>query len=130
MKNLNYKKHINKQSGQTLVTLLFFMIISISITSAVIIVVFNTIVSGGNFEQGTKAYYAAETGIENALLRLLRDPNYTGETLSLNGVTVNVSVNGDVITSVAEYGNSIRKIEVETVYNNNIREVLTWKEID
>ena len=119
------------QKGQTVVTLLFLMVISISIISAIVVVVYNTVVAGGNFEQGTIAYYAAEAGAENGLIRLLRYPAYTGETLSVDGATVTVQVlGGDTIISVAEYGNSIRKVEVQTVYNNNTREVLSWREIN
>lgn len=130
MRKINQRNQLYGQQGQTLVTLLFFMIISISIISAVVIVVFNTIVSGGNYEQGNVAYYAAEAGAENALLRLLRDPSYSGETLTVDAATVTISVVGNTITSVAEYGNSIRKVEVQTVYNNNMLEVSTWKEIN
>lgn len=121
---------LKNQKGQTIVTLLFFMVISISVISAVVVVVVNTVISGGNFEQGTVAYYAAEAGAENALLRILRNPSYSGETLTIDGATVTIQVIGNTITSVAEYGNSIRKVEVQTVYNNNMLEVSTWKEIN
>lgn len=118
------------QKGQTIVTLLFFMVISISIVTAVVVVVFNTVVSGGNYEQGNVAYYAAEAGAQNALLRLVRNPSYAGEALTVDGAAVTVTVSSDVITSIAQYGNAIRKIQVETVYNNNMREVVSWTEID
>lgn len=124
MKNKFYEQ------GQAVVTLLFFMVISISIITAIVVVVMNNATSGSNVEQGTVAYYSAETGIENALLRLLRDPSYTGETMNVDDATVTIVVSGNTITSTAHYANSIRKIQVQTVYNNNVLTVSSWREIN
>jgi hypothetical protein len=120
----------NCQKGDILVTLLFFMVISIAIITSIVFIVFNTLKSGTNLEQGVLAYYGAESGIENALLRLIRNPNYSGETLTLDQGTVLIEINGNVITSTATVANSVRQIQVETVYNNNILEVASWKEIN
>ena len=124
MKNKTYQK------GQAVVTLLFFMVIAISIITSIVIIVVNSATSGSNVEQGTVAYYSAETGAENALLRLLRDPNYTGETMNVNGATVTIVVSSNTITSTAAYANSIRKVQVQTLYNNNVLSVSSWKEIN
>jgi hypothetical protein len=124
MKNKTYQK------GQAVVTLLFFMVIAISIITSIVIIVVNSATSGSNVEQGTVAYYSAETGAENALLRLLRDPNYTGETMNVNGATVTITVSSNTITSTAKYANSIRKVQVQTLYNNNVLSVSSWKEIN
>jgi hypothetical protein len=122
-------KIINNQKGQAIVTLLFIMVISVSIITSVVIVASNNLASGSNLEQGTVAYYAAEAGAENALIRLIRDSGYNGEILAVDGATVTIQVTGNTITSIAEYGNSIRKVEVQTLYNNNVRSVVSWKEI-
>jgi hypothetical protein len=126
----NLVKKRNNQEGQALVTLIFIMVISIAVITAVVIVAANNIASGSRFEQGTVAYYAAETGAQNALLRKLRNPSYNGEVLTVNGATVTIQVVGDNIVSTAEYGKSIRKIEVITTYSNNILSVASWKEIE
>lgn len=118
------------QKGQALVMLLFFMVVSITVITAVVIVVANSITTGSYFERGSVAYYSAEAGIENALLRLLRDPDYTGETLEVDGAEVTIVVDGGIITSTAEYANTVRKIQVETIYDNNVLEVATWREIN
>lgn len=118
------------QKGQAVLTLLFFMVISVSIITAVVIVVINSAQAGSNVEQGTVSYYAAETGAENALLRLLRDPNYTGEVMNVTGGTITIFVSGGTITSTAKIDNSIRKVQVQTVYNGNVLTVSSWKEIN
>ena len=122
-------KNDNKQKGQAIVTLMFVMVIALTVITAVVIVAANNIASGSSLEQGTVAYYAAEAGAENAIIRKLRDPSYSGETLSVDGASVTISVNGDTITSVAQYSNAVRKIEVQTTYNNNVLSVTSWKEI-
>ena len=118
------------QRGEAVITLLFFVAISIAIITAIAYIVFNNVTAGASVEQGAVSYYAAETGAENALLRLLRDPNYTGETMTVDNSTVDINVNAGVITSTATFENSVRIIEVQTVYNNNVLTVSSWREIN
>ena len=132
---INYLKHIlisrkNKEAGQAVISLIFFMTISMAIITAVVVIVLNSATSASNLEQGTMSYYGAESGAENALLRLIRDPNYTGETLSIDQGTVTIQVNGGTITSTANIANSIRKIQVQTLYNNNVLTITSWNEIN
>ncbi len=121
---------IKSQKGSALITLLFFMVISLTIVTGVTIVVLNNASSTSSAEQGTLAYYAAETGAENALLRLIRDPNYTGETLDLDGGSVVIQVNNGTIISTAAVYRSVRKIQVVTTNINNQVTVTSWKEIN
>ena len=75
--------------GQALIILLFFAIIAINVTAAATVIILVNSLSGSKFQQGTVAYEIAQAGAENARLRLLRDPNYTGETLAVgNGNAV------------------------------------------
>ena len=132
---INYLKHIlisrkNKEAGKAVISLIFFMTISMAIITAVVVIVLNSATSASNLEQGTISYYGAESGAENALLRLIRDPNYTGETLSIDQGTVTIQVNGGTITSTANIANSIRKIQVQTLYNNNVLTITSWNEIN
>lgn len=120
----------NSQAGQAIVTLLFLAAISIAVISSVVLVVFNNTLASSGFEQGTMAYYYAESGIENALVRLLRDPNYSGESIDLEGGSVVTQVSSGTITSTATVANSVRKIQVETLYNNTVLTITSWKEIN
>ena len=119
-----------KQKGQAVLALLVLMTISVAIITAIVIMVLNNVTALGTVEQGTVSYYAAETGVENALLRLLRDPNYTGETLPIDGGSVVIQVNNGIITSTATISNSVRKIQLNYVYNNNVLTITSWKEIN
>lgn len=119
-----------QQKGQAVVALLFFMTISISIVTAMVIIVLNNVTAVSSLEQGNSAYYAAESGAQNALLRLIRDPSYSGETLTVDGGTVTIQVANGIATSTATVASSVRKVQVNTVYNNNIRTVTSWTEIN
>lgn len=120
----------NRQAGYTVVALLFFMTISMVIVTGIVIVVLNNALSISSFEQGIVSYYAAESGAENAILRLLRDPTYAGETLPIDGGSVVIQVDNGVVTSTATIANSVRKIQLNYVYNNNVLTIASWKEIN
>lgn len=121
------------QHGQALITLLFFVVIAVSITSAGVILLVTNSIAASKLEEGTIAYVSAESGIENAIMQLLRNQNYTGETLQVGGTsTVTVTVTqGNPITvlSVAKEGNFIRKIQVQIIYNKSVLTISSWKEV-
>lgn len=128
--NKNMVKKLQK--GQALITLLFFMVIAVTITTASVVILFVTTASTSKLEQGTRSYYVAESGIENALLRLLRDPSYAGETISVDDGSAVVTVSGSspyIITSVGEVGTFQRTIQAEADYSGGVLSVTDWREI-
>ena len=85
------------------------------------------------------AINVAESGAEEALIRLLRDPSY----LSIPGsfedvavgtdtvrITVNTSGTTKTVVSRVTTGNYKRAIKVEGGYINDIFTVASWTEID
>lgn len=135
MQNSKLTQHVilkTNQSGQALVTLLFFMIIAITVIAAAIAVIYINNRATTRLEGGTIAYYVAESGIENALLRLLRDPGYTGEIIQIDLATVVIQVTGTepkTVTSTATSGQFVRKLQTVIGYTNNILTISSWKEI-
>lgn len=118
--------------GQALISLLFFTIVTVTIASAAVVINLVNALGTSTFQQGELAFYTAETGAENALLRLLRDPNYSGETLTVaeGSATVIVSGTGEkTIVSKGRVGNFQRTIQVNVQLANNTLSVLSWKEI-
>jgi hypothetical protein len=125
-------KKINTSSGQALVMLLFITLMALTVIASAAVVVNGNISSASVNEQGNYAYSIAESGVEEALIRMLRDPNYSGSgatPMSMNDGTVMIVVSGGVITSTGTYGKSVRKIQAQTVYNNNTLTISSWKEI-
>lgn len=140
MKLISFQQHSesvknhNKNStrGSTLITLLVFMIVALSVTTTAVAILIVNSQSGSMQEQGTEAYGAAESGIENAIIRLLRNPAYTGETLSVGLNTAVITVSGIgpyTITSTGTRGNYTRKVQAIIDYTDGILTVASWKEI-
>lgn len=133
MKILNFKFQILNLPGQAMVTLLFFVVMAITITAGAVTVLFSNSLSGTRFQQGSIAYEVAQSGADNAILRLMRDSSYTGETLPVgNGtatITVTKSGNSYTIISIGTVGSFVRKIEVDGTYNNTLFTQTARKEI-
>jgi len=132
MKNKN-------QSGQTLIMLLFFIMIGVTITTAAIFIISGNSLAAADVERGEVAREMAETGAERAILQVLRNGNtYSGETLTNTNIpdwdsdwNVVVTVTGTTtlkIDSVATAGNYIKKVEVIAEYVDNELTLNTWKE--
>ena len=117
----------------TLVTLLFFVVIAtIIISSAVVAIIVNSTATS-QFQEGNTVYYVAESGVENAMIRLLRDPAYQGETIFIADGIATISAtaigNSYVINSTGSIGNFRRKIEVIVQNSNNKFSIQSWKEV-
>ena len=133
------KRFKKNNKGQALVSLLFITAIAFTIIAASAIFIFQNIQGATVEEQGVGSYYMAEAGANEALLRILRDPNYTGtpqgqplaiQTASATGsAQIQYSSISGMITSIGTYNNSVRKIQVQTVYNNGVLNISSWKEV-
>lgn len=125
-------KNSQGQKGQALITLIIFILIAISVTSAGVAATLSSIFSASETEQGIIALSAAESSIENAILRYIRNPSYTGDTLVIGGATVTTQIVGNppTFTAVGRYQNSSHTVQVQTVYNNNALTISSWKEIN
>ena len=122
--------------GQALVLLLVFITIATTIIGGAVAITIINSQSSSKFALGEEALAVAESGADNAVLRILRDPNstYVGETLTVDGgsaqITVSYSPPNVLITSQAEVSNIIRKIEVVGTYQNNRLTVTSWKQVN
>jgi hypothetical protein len=125
-------------TGQALITLIVFMFIGVTITSAAIVMIMVNANSGTNQQQGELAYQVAQSGAENAVLRVLRTPppQYAGETLVIGSGSAVITVSGSgtsaspyVILSKGQIGNFVRQVEVRAEYQNNLFEITSEREI-
>lgn len=112
------------EKGQALITLLFFTVISVTISSAAVVILMTNSLSGTKLQQGLIAYEVAKSGIENAKLQLLRNPAYQGETLNVGDgtATIQVSSNSGVFTvvSTGRVNNFSRRVQVTGAYQNYV----------
>jgi Tfp pilus assembly protein PilW len=123
------------QSGQTIIALLIFMMLAILITSTSVMITVISSQTNNGYTSGELALQAAETGAENALLQLERDPTYAGETMNINSsTTATITVSGTTtrtITSlgtVAGIGTYKRTVVVTATNTANTFTVASWVE--
>jgi len=122
--------------GQAALTLIFFALVAMIITSAAVMAIVNNNLTQSKMEQSLKAYTAAETGTENALLKLLRQPDYQGETFNIDqNTTVTVtlepieSTSQIIIISQGQVGQINRQIKTIIDYNDNVLQIVSTDEI-
>ena len=126
------KKHIQKNQGQTLIILLMYMIVAIIVTTASVALTINNSRGTDKLYQGTNALDIAESGAETAMIKLLRDPTYTGETLAIGTGQAVITVTGTEPKTVLSKGtlnNFTRSIQIIVTASNSALTVVSWKEI-
>ncbi|MDO8609916.1 MAG: hypothetical protein Q7R95_05170 [bacterium] len=123
---------ISKNKGQALIIIMILIAISTIILTETIQIMGSNTIGGTSLQEGNIAHQIAESGIENTLLLLLRNPYYSGETLPVGEGTANVSVttnnNIKTITSIGMINNFQRKITVNISYNNYVIRIIDWKD--
>jgi len=126
---MKQEKH---QKGQTLVILLVYMVMAIIVTTASVSMILVNSRGADKLLQGTTAYDVAESGAETAMVKLLRDTSYTGETLTVSGGTAVITVSGSSTKTILSKGtlnNFTRTVEVTATNINNVLTVTSWKEL-
>lgn len=113
-----------------MVLLLFFVLMAMTFAATAI---FMSVVGSSSIaalENGVEARELADSGAENALLRLVRDPEYVGETYPDGSVTISVAPQEfpKTITVTAKVRDFTRIVEVLVGYDNNVFSVTSWKE--
>ncbi|OGG30545.1 hypothetical protein A3A63_02160 [Candidatus Gottesmanbacteria bacterium RIFCSPLOWO2_01_FULL_46_9] len=123
----------DKKDGQALVVLLFYMIIAITLSTTAVAVLLSNSLSVTRNEEGGHALEIAEAGAENALIRLMRTTDYSGETLTVGGGNATVTVGGDsstkIATSTGVVGDFSRTIQVTAGIDNGVLTVRSWEEL-
>jgi hypothetical protein len=123
---------MKNQSGQALIVLLFFMIIAITLSTTAIAVVASNSLAVTSMEESTHALEIAEAGAQDGLIRLIRAPNFSGETLTVSGGSATVVITGastKTILSTGVTGTFKRKIQVIVSFTNGIFTVTGWQEV-
>jgi type II secretory pathway component PulK len=134
MIKINMKqKDEQKNRGTALVTLLIFVAMGVVVTSAAVsMTVINTQITT-SFASGEKLLHITEAGVENAMLQLLRDPDYTGETVSVGEGSATVTVSGTTTKTIVSEGSLDgfkRKVQATATYENNQLIITGWEEIN
>jgi hypothetical protein len=107
-----------KQKGQAaLIMVVVILGVLLVIIASIGFLTYNDLKTINNSVTSSQSYYAAEGGIEDALLRIVNKMNYsTSYTLSVGAGSTDVNISGPltnlIVTSKANVNNRFRKIEV------------------
>ncbi len=120
-------------SGQALLPLLIVMIIVLGLGTAAIELAIGNLIIDRYRQDEVLGYYSTQSALENALLRLLRNPNYTGESLQINGASCTITVSGSApyrLVVVCDNGRWVRKIQAFANFSAGIMAVTQVREIE
>lgn len=121
-----------RKSGQALIILLFYMVIAVTLVTTAVAITISSSFNTMQDEEGNHALELAENGVENALLRLLRDTMYNGETLAIGDGSVTISVTGGstkTIVATGVKGNYVRTLQITATFSNGVLDLISWQEI-
>lgn len=124
-------RRIDQQAGQTLIALLVFISVAMMVTLASAAVALVNTRANTAVSVADATLQAAESGVENAHMQLLRNPAYSGETMTVGDATVTISVSGTTtktIVSQATTGDYRRILTVSGTYSNNVLTINSWSE--
>lgn len=111
---------------------LIIMLLS-TLTTAAVALAISTTRDTTILTLGERALTVAESGAENAILRLLRDPSYTGESdLPIGPGTATIGVTGvspKIITSTGTVGTLVRRVQVVVTTSGGQLTVSSWQEL-
>jgi hypothetical protein len=85
------------------------------------------------FQEGESTLMATEGAMENGLMRLLRNPAYTGESLQIGNISCTINTSGSAPTIVVancNSGRTIRKLRAEVDFTSGLMEVSNLREIE
>ncbi|MFA5025495.1 MAG: hypothetical protein WC503_03250 [Candidatus Shapirobacteria bacterium] len=129
MKTNNLK--LISKSGQALTSLLIIMFVGLIIITTSSALINTSLSSTALLLEANDALVVAESGAEDALLKILRNPSYVGGTLpfDIGLATISVSsTNPYTFVSKGTVGQHQRSIQVIINNNNGIMTVSSWKE--
>jgi hypothetical protein len=121
-----------KSAGMALVSVLIFSVVAMIVITAAMSLSVATAQSNQQFMQGQVALNNAESGADNALIQLLRNPNYSGETLTLPEGTATILASGSnpkVINVTGVAGTSVRKLQITATTTLGVIRIVSWQEV-
>ena len=122
----------NNSGGFALVILMFLMVLAVTVITAAVSLMILGSASSTLLISGDSTKSIADSCIENAIIRLIRNPAYSGESLDINEGNCQITVTGltdKTVSAQANYGNKKKRVEVNLNLNNNIISLISWKDV-
>lgn len=119
-------------SGSALLAIIVISAIATVIFTATSTALIGQLIQSNTSSNSAQTYLLAESGIEDAILNLLRDSNYSGGTLTQGATDITITVTGTnpkTVVSTATFNKTKRTVEVKVTYTANNLTITSWKEI-
>jgi hypothetical protein len=113
---------IRNRKGFAIVTLVIFTSVVLIITAGAIASLIANTQMTSEFALGEEVYQLSRAGYDNALLQILRNPSYSGESLTLGNGNVTILVTGTnpkTVLSTATKNGIVRKFTGTAQFVNN-----------
>jgi len=118
------------KGASLLITIIIISAICLAIALSVTLAGIGEIQMGADLAQSDKARAFTEACMDEALLQLIRDPDYSGEDLTLNGGTCNINIDktgpNPIITCAGSFKQFTKSLRVEFDMAN--KKILSWQE--
>lgn len=130
-----FKQHSHKDKGQALIGVLAVIAISTVLVSSLMT---NSLISANSslkLRQSNQMINNTDSYMQNAIIRLIRDPNYIGETLTLDNGRVIIEVTGNnpksiLVKSINTQNDILSRLTLQVnIDNYGVITVSGWKEL-
>jgi len=121
------------KSGQAMVMVLLISVLLISVTTMAVGMVVTNALSTSREESGQHALEIAESGVQEGILRVLRDPSVTlgGLVLTVDAGSATVDITGSgtkIITSVGVFSDYERTVQAQVHLDAGQLVIDSWSE--
>lgn len=99
-----HDQHSQQLPGNILIVVLLIMMVAIMITGLVVTQLVISTQSIGATRESERVRAAAESGVENAILILMRNPAYSGGSYVFDGITVQVNLDNQAVVTLQVVG--------------------------
>jgi len=126
-------KYINNK-GYILIFIISLLAIALAVIATAVSLGFLNIFYYASLDASHKAFYGAESGLQEGLLELSLDRSYTDSAITVGEVDIKISVSESepdtyVIASKASYNQSGRNLELEVEDIGGSLVVREWREV-
>lgn len=118
------------KKGTAMIILLLIMSVAMSMVGAAVVTIMSATQKTSFSEQGVVGLKIAESGAEEALIRILRDPNYTGGTLTIDEGNATIQVTGSTIKTITvttDYAQVNQRVVVTVNTAGDLLKILAWQ---
>ena len=124
---------LQPKSGQVAIMLVLIVVVLTTITTAVVAIGVSSTRDTTSLSIGEEALMISQSGAENAILRLLRNPSYAGEAnlpIGAGSATIEVTGTGPLtVTSTGTILSMVRRTQVVVEIIAGKLTVTSWREI-